>query len=269
MHIFYQFPGNRNKALNFSIDDGVLEDEHMVAIFNRYGIKGSFNLNSCQDDYPTRIRLSRENIDRIYAGHEIACHTEYHPPLDMISRSEVIREMFGDRQRLEAASGRMITGFVYPNGHCSPALAEIALAAGFEYARTTHSQRELWYVPQDFFFWSPTCHYLEAPEFVEPFLCETRQLLTLFCIWGHSYEPEKNHQWDLIEKLCAKLGNRDDVWYATSLEICRYVKAIRSLIFSADGKTVFNPSAVTVCFRTGGWEVKECINIAPGETVTV
>ena len=40
------YPGGKKKAFNITYDDGVLQDERFVALLNRYGIKGTFNLNS-------------------------------------------------------------------------------------------------------------------------------------------------------------------------------------------------------------------------------
>ena len=34
------------KAVTFSYDDGVMMDKRLVEIFNRYGMKATFNLNS-------------------------------------------------------------------------------------------------------------------------------------------------------------------------------------------------------------------------------
>ena len=40
------FPEGRKRALTMSYDDGADSDERLVEIFNRYGIKGTFHLNS-------------------------------------------------------------------------------------------------------------------------------------------------------------------------------------------------------------------------------
>lgn len=40
------YPGGKKKAFNITYDDGVLQDQRFVALLNRYGIKGTFNLNS-------------------------------------------------------------------------------------------------------------------------------------------------------------------------------------------------------------------------------
>ena len=40
------FPGFRTKALTFSYDDGTLQDRRLAALFRKYGLKATFNLNS-------------------------------------------------------------------------------------------------------------------------------------------------------------------------------------------------------------------------------
>ena len=40
------YPGGKPKAFNISYDDGVLQDVRFVALLNKYGLKGTFNLNS-------------------------------------------------------------------------------------------------------------------------------------------------------------------------------------------------------------------------------
>lgn len=42
----------------------------------------------------------------------------------------------------------------------------------------------------------------------------------LFHVWGHSYELADNDNWDIIERLAETVGGREDVWYATNIEIC-------------------------------------------------
>ena len=36
----------KNKALTFSFDDGVRQDKRLIEIFDKYGLKCTFNLNS-------------------------------------------------------------------------------------------------------------------------------------------------------------------------------------------------------------------------------
>lgn len=43
--IYTCFPGGKHNVLTMSYDDGRLEDRRLVELFNRYGIRGTFNLN--------------------------------------------------------------------------------------------------------------------------------------------------------------------------------------------------------------------------------
>ncbi|MBR6728884.1 MAG: polysaccharide deacetylase, partial [Clostridia bacterium] len=69
------------------------------------------------------------------------------------------------------------------------------------------------------------------------------------------------NNWDMIEKFCQMVGGRDDLWYATNIEIYDYITALRSLVISADNTMVYNPSALTVWFTADG----EVMSVAPGE----
>ena len=40
------FPGFRTKAFTMSFDDGIDTDIRMASIMKKYGVKGTFNLNS-------------------------------------------------------------------------------------------------------------------------------------------------------------------------------------------------------------------------------
>ena len=43
---FLRFPGGKDKAVTFSYDDGFRYDIRLAQTLDRYGIKGTFNLNS-------------------------------------------------------------------------------------------------------------------------------------------------------------------------------------------------------------------------------
>ena len=53
--IYTCFPGGKHKVLTMSYDDGKHEDRRLVALFNQYGIKGTFNVNSGLEGDPVRI----------------------------------------------------------------------------------------------------------------------------------------------------------------------------------------------------------------------
>ena len=90
--------------------------------------------------------------------------------------------------------------------------------------------------------------------------------MRLLYIWGHSYEFDRDYNWDLIEDLCARLGGNDKIWYATNIEICDYTNAVRSMRSSVDGKRLYNPSGIPVW---AGDSKGVATQINPGETKDV
>ena len=63
----------------------------------------------------------------------------------------------------------------------------------------------------------------------------------LFYLWGHTFEFEADNNWHVIEEFCDYIGNREDIWYATNIEIYDYVQAYNRLVFSADAKQCITP----------------------------
>ena len=47
----------------------------------------------------------------------------------------------------------------------------------------------------------------------------------MFYLWGHSYEFDNDNNWKVIEEFAKYAGNHSDIWYATNIEIYKYVKA--------------------------------------------
>lgn len=39
------YPNGKRRIVTFSYDDGPAQDERLVALFNRYGVKATFHLN--------------------------------------------------------------------------------------------------------------------------------------------------------------------------------------------------------------------------------
>ena len=87
----------------------------------------------------------------------------------------------------------------------------------------------------------------------------------MFYVWGHSYEFDNDDNWDVIEKFAQYIGGRDDIWYATNIEVFDYVKAYERLVRSYDDTMVYNPSAIDVWFEING----EAFCIKAGETLAL
>ncbi len=52
-------------------------------------------------------------------------------------------------------------------------------------------------------------------------------------------------------------AGRNDIWYATNIEIIDYMDAARRLIFSTDCRRVYNPNAISVWLEIDGDTVIE------------
>ena len=281
MKNFMLFPGGKQKALTLSYDDGVQQDIRFIEILDKYGIKCTFNINGSafeeeERTYPegqVHRRMARREALEVYNkaianGHEVATHGYTHPYLDRIPSETVAYEIVEDRKQLEDMFGKIIKGHAYPFGTTADHVVDTLRSCGILYARTTAATKRF-DIPTDWLRMPSTCHH-NAPELmqlVDQFLNEiTRQPFPkLFYLWGHTYEFEGSNNWEVIEKFCEAIGNRDDVWYANNMQVYEYVEAYRALTFSADGRMVYNPSAQTIWFLSDNVTVK----VAPGETVKI
>ncbi|MBQ9338137.1 MAG: polysaccharide deacetylase family protein [Lentisphaeria bacterium] len=253
------YPDGKIKALTFSYDDGSRDDIRLVEIFNRFGMKATFNLIGSQFNNESRVHA--DEAKTLYAGHEIASHSYTHPFLDRIPKACALNEMLQDRRELEKLTGSIVNGFALPYGTWNAETVELLRSAGYLYSRTTQATMNF-KMPQNFLEWHPTCHHRNAPELAEAFK-KTGYALTLFYVWGHSYEFPRNNNWELIENFCSELAGLPDVWYATNGEIVRYVNALRRLETSVDAEIIRNPSAISLWFRNSSGEAFE---LKPGET---
>lgn len=257
------FKGGRKQAATFSYDDGTLHDERLIEIFNRYGIKATFNLNSA--------RIGTEGCVKelsLYEGHEIACHGVEHASLGVLPVQNIYHEIFADRLALERLAKRPVRGLAYANGSYTAEAIEALKASGIVYARTT-VRTERFELPENFLCWHPTCHHKDAPRLAERFM--EKIVPTdyykgkVFYVYGHSYEFANDNNWDMIESVCKTIGGDDRIWYATNIEIYEYMEAARRLVFTADNKIVYNPSAMTVWFSSDNRPYE----IGSGETLFI
>ncbi len=268
------FPGFKEKALTFSYDDGKRSDIRLTEIFNKHGLKGTFNL--CSGLLGGERSVKTEELASVYldAGHEIAVHGKRHLSLTSVPEVMAVDDIFSDRKALEAFTGRMIRGMAYANGSFNDRVVEILASLGISYARTTKSTGTF-AVSNDFLRLAPTCHHDNpklfelADEFLKDY-DETKYYWSnspkLFYVWGHSYEFDTKNNWDRIEKFAEMLGGNERIWYATNGEIVDYIRAYDSLIFSSSGSSVFNPSCTDVYMRTLS---KAGVLIPSGKTVNI
>lgn len=257
----------KRKVLTFSYDDGNAPDIRLAEIFNKYGLKGTFNICSglLVDSDEVRDnpegKLTRGEVSKYFANsnHEVAVHTLTHPWLKCLKDQEVIYEVVQDIINIEDITGKFARGMAYPFGCFTNQQKSLLRSCGIVYSRTTKATHRFDF-PTDWLSLDPTCHHNDeklfelAEEFAE---CEPRwDICRMFYVWGHTYEFDNDNNWDRIEKLAEYLSGKDDIWYATNIEIYDYVKAYDSLVTSYNGKIIYNPSAIDVWVSAFGKTLK-------------
>lgn len=232
--MYYQKWCGKKKAVTFSFDDGVTQDIRLIEILDRYGLKGTFNINSellgrAGELVRNGITVRHDKVlpcdlRSIYAGHEVAAHTLTHPNLTGLDEPEIIRQVEEDRKRLSEVCGYEVIGMAYPCGGVNndERVAEIIQKnTGIKYARTITSTYKF-DEQSELLRFNPTVHYIEEnfEAVIDSFLASDSEEMQLLYIWGHSYEMDAEYiTWDKFERLCAKLANRDEIFYGTNREV--------------------------------------------------
>ncbi len=271
---FMRFPGGKKRALTLSYDDGVIQDKRLVAILDKYGLKGTFNINTGLFADPNEVfppetvhrRLTRQECIDLYdtSRHEVAVHGVHHPFLTEMSQPCVTAEVLEDRKTLEEMFPVTVRGMAYPFGAYNDEVLAALKTCGIAYARTVESTHGF-DLPSQWLTLHPTCHHNDEKlmELADAFLnCELIIHPLMFYLWGHSYEFDNDNNWDVIETFARKMGGREDVWYATNMEIFNYVTAYDRLIFSVDGLRVENPTAIDLYMEHNG-----IVCVPAGQTV--
>ena len=262
---FLRFPGGKPKAVTFSYDDGCIEDIRFSQILTKHNLKCTFNLNC--DVLRKGSGLSQADVEEylLAKGHEIAVHGQLHRAEGGMRLIEGIRDVLECRLELEKKYGRIIRGMAFPdfgitkmyNGASYEAIKQYLKELDIVYSRTLGGDNNRFTLPEDWLAWMPTAHH-NNPElmgWLEEFLNFDYTAKGIYCanrgprlcyIWGHSYEFERNQNWELAEQICEKVAGKEDVWYATNMEIYEYVTAYQSLVYSADGSRIYNPTLKTI-----------------------
>ena len=276
MGILMRYPNGKSKALTLSYDDGVAQDIKLIEIMQKYGLKGTFNINTGlmadEDAVGGKGRMSKRQIIDLYlkSKNEVAVHTYTHPHLEDMSPVLVTDEILRDRRNIENMFGTVTRGMAYPYGTYNDDVVNCLKACGIVYSRTTISTE--WFdIPKNWLLLRATCHHNNPRlfELADKFLDIPRRDgcddCWLFYLWGHSYEFDNDSNWERIEKFAQKTGGRNDIWYATNIEIYDYIDAYKKLIYNADRTIVYNPTAIDL------WIDKDAktIKISSGATVTL
>ena len=222
------------KAVTFSYDDCTVQDIRLTELFNKYGVKGTFNVNSgflgtknelfrkgvhvCHD------KLFAKDLPKVYEGHEVAVHTLTHPNLQLLDDDEeIVRQIEEDRKNLEEIMGYKVCGMAYPfSGAKSDRVAKlIRERTQIKYARTTYSTLNF-DIQDNLYQFNPTVHHDDFDDLFrlgEEFVNLKTDIPKLFYIWGHSFEFDILDDWGKFEDFLKLISGKDDIFYGTNREV--------------------------------------------------
>lgn len=218
----------KKKAVTFSYDDGVEQDRQLIALFNKYGMKATFNQNSGIQSRTNPFtvgntvvqRLNQKGMRELYRGHEIASHALTHANLKGMDEETVYNEIAADIRNLEVFYEQKIVGFAYPFGTYDNQAVKVLKDCGIQYARTVECTHDF-ALQTDLLRFKASFHHNDAAimEGIERFLRSDAEEPQLLYIWGHSYEFTVDGNWEHMENILKKLAFRDDIYYGTNAEV--------------------------------------------------
>ena len=238
------------KYFTLSFDDGLEQDKRVLDLMKKYGLKGTFNLNSgmfglqgevkgigtfsfqdCEAgvrhhwpfSYISHNRIPEDEIRDVYAEMEIATHGYRHEPLGKVKEDLMYNSINLDKENLERLTGKKILGHAYASGSTSPAVERHLKAKGYLYARAVFPSGSFEF-PENPLNFRPSSSVImgNTMKLVKDFLAakaEDRDLLLY--LWGHSYEMDYGKgaaSWDGLERLFATVAGHEDIIYCTNSE---------------------------------------------------
>ncbi len=270
MAIYPTFPGGKRKAFTVSYDDGWPQDRRLIGLMNKYGIKGTFNLNSGE-----KLFTNIDNPKELYKGHEVAVHTLSHAYLNRVAPQTATYEVIKDRENLEKVFGGTVRGLAYPHSAFDEETIQILKNCGIKYARTVQCNPNFG-LPTDWYRWNPSCTDLD-PKLLD--ICDKFLDLEIlfnqsyvFSVYGHAhFLDDEEGRWERVEAMYQKISESDDIWCATNIEICDYLSAFKQLVMSVDCKYIYNPTTTTLSLiynKDGDFiNSSEIFEIKPGEEI--
>lgn len=261
---FMRFPEGKKKAVTLSYDDCMEEDADLIELLEKYQMKATFNLipgwfakeGTTYPEGETYRLVTEKKAKEMYEHPlvEVANHGNEHKYMTSLTPLEMAEDTILCRKALEHLYGGLVRGMAYPYGWYDETLLDILKQCGITYCRTVEST-ETFDLPENWLAWNPTCHHDNENLFqlTEKFVSKQNvERPLLFYVWGHTFEFERNKNWDRMDKFMQKVSGKEDVWYATNGEIYEYVNAYEKLVYSADGKYIYNSSKIPVWVEIDG-----------------
>jgi peptidoglycan/xylan/chitin deacetylase (PgdA/CDA1 family) len=223
-----------------SWDDGHILDLKLSNLLTKYNIKGTFYISPKDREIKEKDRLTPDQILKVAENFEIGAHTMTHPSLTMVSDEVAKEEIVHSKNYLESVLNKKVNSFCYPRGSYYKKHKSIVKDAGFKVARTVKryaedTGKDEYEIPttvQAYRHFSDAKKILKEvgpSKFVKSYLNWDVLSTTMFDkvlkkggvfhLWGHSWEIEKNNDWNRLEKVLQYISNHPKVKYVTNFEL--------------------------------------------------
>ncbi|MDR1644014.1 MAG: polysaccharide deacetylase family protein [Clostridiales bacterium] len=216
------------KFFTLSFDDGIEQDKRLINLMKRYGLSGTFNLNSGllgkRHDFANISHIPKDEVPEVYAGFEVASHGFKHEMYQFMSGNKTRETLSQDFQELSSIMGYKIKGHAYPYGMQTKAAESYLKSQNVLYARKVSGKSELFRFPENPLSYVPTCWFnaKNVMELLDQFIkAEPSSENMLFMMWGHSYEMDMGFRpcpEPQLERIFSKIAGKPGITYCTNKE---------------------------------------------------
>jgi peptidoglycan/xylan/chitin deacetylase (PgdA/CDA1 family) len=232
---------DRQIFVTTSWDDGHVLDTKMADLLASHGCKGTFYVSPKSHEIRPSKRISKAALRDVDSKFEVGGHTLTHPHLTRVPPSVAVGEITDGKHAVEDVIGHAITSFCYPYGAYRPEHVEMVGAAGFRVGRTirrfnlttsadplqmpttTHAVRRRadgWQVARRTA--SPVKvirMWRHWDVLARRVFEEAQERGGVIHIWGHSWEIEKNSDWERLSSLLGELAGYRNATMVTNGEL--------------------------------------------------
>lgn len=189
-----------------SWDDGSKFDLKLSKLLLKYKIPATFYI-------PSNCELSKSQIKELSKNFEIGGHTKSHKTLTELKNSRLKNEILNNKIYLENIINKKISLFCYPRGKYNKDLKQLVGLLGYKYARTTKLFSG---VLTDKLLAPTTVHafshfYIDWEALAYIFFNFYKKFGGVFHLWGHSWEIEKNNDWEKLERVLKYISKSSKV----------------------------------------------------------
>lgn len=214
------------KIVTTSWDDGHKLDLKLADLLQKYNIPGTFYVSPESREFSKKDLMSEQEIQSLSENFEIGGHTLHHPNLAQVSFDYAVDDIKAGKDVLESILGKKLKTFAYPYGASTAQVQKAVLDLGFMAARTTkrfctEPSQEYNALPTTVNVYThltdiprlPKYHTIKWHKLARHFFDQVMESGGIFHLWGHSWELDKNKEWENLEAVLQYISNREDVEY--------------------------------------------------------